>query len=114
MLVDPHAPTSFHPGSEEKLRVMEARRALGLPLFLDGDRQGARRLNREEPSPFRRSQLERRLLALLNERECPVETLAALTGSRADQGLLKVLWLLKAAGIAVRGEVGWKLAVLEM
>jgi len=94
--------------------VLRARARRKLPLHLEGDRQGTRQLNDIGPSPVRRSQLERRLLALLNERECPVETLAALTGSRADQGLLKVLWLLKAAGIAVRGEVGWKLAVLEM
>jgi len=35
--INPLEPTSYNPGSEGKIRVLEARAALELPLFLEGD-----------------------------------------------------------------------------
>jgi hypothetical protein len=72
-----------------------------------------RRINDAQPAAApRRTALEVRLLAVLSWREQPIEELAALIGQAPGQRVSKVLWALRDAGVALRGERGWRLAQL--
>jgi hypothetical protein len=110
---DPSAPTTFPPGSAGKLCVLEARRALGLPLFLPDDAEGARRLEVAEPgSVAQRSQIERRICQVISDREMPAKKLAHLIGCVPGQHVYKALYLLAQAGVVEHTVKGWKLCAV--
>jgi len=112
VLIDPRAPTKHHPGSEEKLRVLEARASACLPLFVEGDAVGARSLTpRPRALPVSlRSQRERQLIAVLNGQPQTPLDLAVLTAIPLRR-VHHALGLLKEAGVAqCVGRRGWRLA----
>jgi hypothetical protein len=51
--IDISTPTDAAPGSEEKIAVLEARYACGLPLFMDDDNQQAERTRTLNSDPGR-------------------------------------------------------------
>jgi hypothetical protein len=50
-MTDPRLPTSAPAGSEAKIRVMEARRALKLPLCMPGDNEELARVSSRMATP---------------------------------------------------------------
>jgi hypothetical protein len=112
---DPTVPTTFPPGSEGKLCVLEARRALGLDLFHEQDALGCRQIAPAERvnKASLRSQRERRLIGLLTNREQSAKKLAGALAVPLRQ-VHAVLTLLFAAGIVQKGPAGYKLRELQL
>jgi hypothetical protein len=63
--IDPRAPTHHPPGSPGKIRVLEARACAKLPLFVEGDVQGARKLTDAQLATSRHSPIERRIVQVI-------------------------------------------------
>jgi hypothetical protein len=63
LVLDARQPCNAPPGSEEKIAYLEARRALGLPLFNRLDARGVRWLNDARPSRSGVRPRRRRVLA---------------------------------------------------
>jgi hypothetical protein len=104
----PAAPTAAHPGSPEKIAVLRERAALGMPLFVAGDAEGARQLQTGEPGVKPRARLAGRLLAALSQgEEVPSYLLVERLGYSAGH-VGAELRALAAAGLAVPGKKrGW-------
>jgi hypothetical protein len=111
----PELPCPFHPGSAEKILVLEARALARLPLFVPGDAQGARRLEAlrvglcHVPLRFHREEL---LLDHLDGQPQTVRQLA-LAANLSLSSVRVTLMLLKEAGtIELCPKGGWRLAPL--
>jgi hypothetical protein len=95
----PELPCPYPPGSEEKIACLTLRRQRGLPLFLPGDAQGARKLSDALPSTAGHSPIERRIVQVIGPRPLPAKALAARTGDTLGQRFYRALTLLAQAGV---------------
>jgi len=108
---DPSLPCPFHPGSEGKLACLTLRRERNLPLWVEGDVLGARQVCDAEPSSVsQKSLIELRLIGVLSWEERPMKKLAHLAGYTVGQHIHRALWLLRDAGVVIKGRRGWRLA----
>jgi hypothetical protein len=110
----PELPCPYPPGSEEKIACLTLRRECGLPLFLPGDLQGARKLTDTQPATSRHSPIERRIVQVIGPRPLPAKAIAARTGDRLGQRFYRALMLLAQAGVVENSRKGWKLAEVEV
>jgi hypothetical protein len=108
--IDPRAPTSHHPGSKGKLRVLRARARAEVALFHPQDAEGARQLQTKTQVNSGPKPIERAILGVLRNQPMPVRELKARTGCRSWQNLRRALTLLRDAGVVERGKRGWRLA----
>ena len=111
---DPSLPCPYPPGSELKILCLTLRRQRGLPLFLPGDLQGARKLSDAQPATSRHSPVERRIVQVIGPRPLPAKALAARTGDTLGQRFYRALTLLAQAGVLEHNHKGWKLAEVEL
>jgi hypothetical protein len=109
--VNPAEPTSFHPGSAEKIAVLTARAELRLGLFVPGDAEGARCLEHvclglcHVPLRFRREEL---LLLHLDGQPQTARQLA-LAANLSVSSIRATLALLKESGaIELCGKGLWR------
>jgi hypothetical protein len=112
--LDPSFPCPYPPGSEEKIACLTLRRERGLPLFLPGDAQGARKLTDAQPATSRHSPVERRIVQVIGPRPLPAKALAARTGDTLGQHFYRALTLLAQAGVVEHNRKGWKLSEVEL
>ena len=94
--------------------MLRARARLGLPLFLEGDAQGARKVSDAQPATSRHSPVERRIVQVIGPRPLPAKALAARTGDTLGQRFYRALTLLAQAGVLEHNRKGWKLAEVEV
>ena len=111
---DPSLPCPYPPGSELKILCLTLRRQRGLPLFLPGDAQGARKLSDAMSGVARHSPIERRIVQVIGPRPLPAKALAARTGDTLGQRFYRALTLLAQAGVLERNLKGWKLAKIVL
>jgi len=112
--LSPELPCPFPPGSELKILCLTLRRQRGLPLFLPGDAQGARKLSDAQPARSRHSPVERRIVQVIGPRPLPAKALAARTGDTLGQHFYRALTLLAQAGVVEHNRKGWKLSEVEL
>src|SRR5262249_16941755 len=115
MSSDPSLPTPHPPGSPAKIALLAGRAAAHLPLFLEGDAEGARQLAprvRLEPAPSLRSERDSLLVPALNGKaQTPLE-LSLATGVPLRR-VHHALSMLREAGVAEPvGRRGWRLCRL--
>jgi hypothetical protein len=92
---------------------MRLRARKKLPLHVQGDRQGTRKLNDVQPSPARCSRLERAVLAAITDQPVTSRQLAEQIGCPLGHNLRRALMQLhKAAVLEYDRRSGWKLAAV--
>jgi len=107
--VDPRRPTRHHPGSEEKLIILQARAERKLPLFLAGDAEGARQVQNPQPNNIgRMTPVEMSILGVIGAEEESIPELAQKCGYSPSYCFAEALRKLECCGKIIEGVAGWR------